>query len=94
MKKGLTRTNRVSLFLLFSFSFLLLTSCNRGPKVEFRRFDRMLFTSTASTMASHRAEYESELINFYPDDTVYMQELMDFVNDTVVRYVYRVSDSM
>lgn len=93
MRNGLTRFGRVSLFLAFASTFLLLSACG-GKKVEFRRFERMLFTSTENTMASHRAEYESDLINFYPDDTAYMHDLMDFVNDTVVRYIYRVSDSM
>ena len=95
MKNGLARKNRASLFLLFSLSILLLASCgNKKTPVKFQRFERMLFTSTEKTLASHRAEYESELINFYPDDTAYMSDLLFFINDSVVRYVYKVTDSV
>ena len=94
-ENGLARLNHASLFFLFTLSFLLLTTgCTKRVKVEFRRFERMLFTSTESTMASHRAEYDSELINFYPDDPSYMDDLREYINDSVVRYIYRVSDSM
>lgn len=88
-------TSHRSLTTLLLFSILLLTTgCTKKVKVEFRRFDKMLFTTSESSMASHHGEYDSELINFYPDDTAYMSDLREFINDTVVRYIYQVSDSL
>lgn len=87
-------TMRKVYIILLCLGAILASCCGKHAKVEFRRFERMLFTSTPNALASHKAEYESELINFYPDDTAYMADLLDFIDDTVVRYIYRVSDSV
>lgn len=85
---------RISRYLIVCIGAVVLCGCTKSVKVEFNRFEKMLFTSTESSMASHQAEYNTELINFYPQDTAYMNILREFLADSVVRYIYQVSDSV
>ena len=96
---GLTRITRASLFFLFPFSLFLLTHCGGRPeKVQFHRFEHLLFDTPVEQlqqeMINHRDEYTTELIVYEPEEPEFMDMTEDYVADPVMRDIYRITDSL
>lgn len=81
------------------FLALFICGCdgNRSD-VRFVRFEQVLFNTPtaqlAATLAANSADYNTPLLNIAPTDSRYMAMLGDFVSDTAMRYIYRVTDSL
>ena len=88
---------RNKLHLLLA-ALLLLTACNGGEEVTFRRLDQLLFTTPAGQLPeaikAHQEEYNTELISFYPDEPEFVQMTQEFVSDPVTRDIFRITDSL
>lgn len=61
------------------------------------RFDKVLFSTPPQqlpqTLAQHRSEFNTELLNLQPDNPEFMALLEGFVQDPTMRDIYRLVDS-
>lgn len=72
---------------------LLLTACgHQAEPVKIHRFEQLIFNSGHS--AADASDFNSPLLNYYPDDPEYMAQLHAFVSDSDMRYIYRKTDSL
>ena len=73
---------------------IALASCHRGGNsdVHFLRFEQFLLDENYAN--ANATQFDSPLLNYYPEDTQFMQMLQDFRNDEVVRYIYHITDSL
>lgn len=96
MKPHLLFKHRRAAFILFA---ALLAGCQPKPeRVNFIRFEQLLFDTPSDrleeVMKSHREEYNTELILFFPDEPEFMQMTIEFVSDPVMRDIYHITDSL
>lgn len=80
---------------------LLLAACHRTPDeaVPLHRFEKVLFDTPADQLPARLAEAKSgefgtDLLTLYPDDPAFMEMLAGFVQDPVMRDIYRITDSL
>lgn len=72
----------------------LLTACHgkKGDGVKFLRFEQFLLEPDHGGFDA--AQFDSPLINYYPDDPQFMAMVQDFQRDDAVQYIYHVTDSL
>ena len=75
-----------------------LSGCQHAEEVHFHRFEQLLFNTPTdqlqAELKAHQEEYNTELILLYPDEPEFMQMTQEFVEDPVMRDVYRITDSL
>lgn len=77
---------KYSLFILT----LIVVGCSKKTEpVKIHRFEQLLFTHQGNA-----ADFDSPLLNYYPDDSEFMRAVADFVSDPVVHRIYDVTDSL
>lgn len=75
------------------FLTILLAACGHQAKpVKIHRFEQLIFDGNHS--AASAGDFDSPLLNYYPDDPEYMAQLHAFVSDPDMRYIYRKTDSL
>ena len=90
----------IILFTLFAFLTSLTTSCKQKPveAVPLHRFEQVLFGTPADQLpakiASVRNEFSTDLLNLQPDNPDFMNLLIGFTEDPVMRDIYRIVDSV
>ena len=87
--------------LLATIVTLTLTGCNQPPTehhdgdIEIKRFEQTLFETSLDEMpqalAAFKKEYDSPLLNNYPDNPQFMADVAGFVSDSVVRHIYSIT---
>lgn len=88
----------LSAVIILGASFF--TNCKQTPveAVKIHRFDKVLFSTPPAnlpnTLAQHAAEFNTDLLNLQPDNPEFMQMLNGFVQDPVMRDIYRIADSV
>ena len=97
----LTKYRRKSVTLLMALAaFALMAACHHSPDeaVQLHRFDKVLFeTPTAqlqSKLMSLQNEYNTDLLNFQPNNPDFMQMVAGFVEDPTMKDIYRIVDSV
>ena len=90
--------SRILLCSLLSITIVSLVSCGRGNRahkdgnIEILRFEKLLFDTPASQLqgrlAKERSTYACPMLNIYPDDASYMNQVMGFVRDAAMRELY------
>lgn len=88
-----------ALCLCIVVAALALAGCSkRGEEVRFHRFEQLLFGAPTdqlpARLQSQQAEFDSELIVLFPDDPEFIQMTQGFVDDSVMRGVYHIVDSL
>ena len=78
---------------------MLLAACGgKQQEVHFARFEQLLFETPTSqlpdALRQHRSEFDSKLLEIRPTDPQYMQMLVGFVSDPVVRDIYQTTDRL
>ena len=78
---------------------LMAVACGgKGQEVHFLRFEHLLFESPVeklpAELKSHQAEFNTELFMIAPDVPEYIQTVQEFVEDPVMRDIYRITDSL
>ena len=69
---------------------LAFVACGHPAEpVKIHRFEQFLFANQGET-----ANFQTPLLNYYPDDPNFMAVLNDFRNDPIVRHIYEVTDSL
>ena len=77
-----------------------LTSCRQTPveAVPLHRFEQVLFNTPPdqlpATIAGVLGEFNTDLLNFQPDNPDFMNLLVAFTEDPVMRDIYRIVDSV
>ena len=90
----------IILFTLFAFLTSLTTSCKQKPveAVPLHRFEQVLFSTPADQLpdkiANVRNEFSTDLLNLQPDNPDFMNLLIGFTEDPVMRDIYRIVDSV
>ena len=90
----------IILLTIFAFTTSLFTSCNQNPveAVPLHRFEQVLFGTPADQLpakiASVRNEFSTDLLNLQPDNPDFMNLLIGFTEDPVMRDIYRIVDSV
>ena len=98
--KKLSAPFSIILFTLFAFLTSLTTSCKQKPveAVPLHRFEQVLFSTPADQLpdkiASVRNEFSTDLLNLQPDNPDFMNLLIGFTEDPVMRDIYRIVDSV
>lgn len=81
----------------------ILVACN-GKKnqghtdgIEFLRYEQILFDTPANDMPQRLSEFgkqfSSPLLNIFPDDPAFMEQLHGFTSDSIVRAIYNITNS-
>lgn len=90
---------------LFIFSFLAITAISCNGKVDSHndgditicRFEQTLFETPAEklpdALKAFATEFKSPLLNIHPYDPQYMAQLYDFIADSTVRDIYRITNN-
>lgn len=79
---------------------LLLAACHRTPDeaVPLHRFEKVLFATPAgqlpARLAEVRDEFNTELLALQPENPAFAEMLAGFVQDPVMRDIYRLTDSV
>ncbi len=98
--KKLSAPFSIILFTLFAFLTSLTTSCKQKPveAVPLHRFEQVLFSTPADQLpdkiANVRNEFSTDLLNLQPDNPDFMNLLIGFTEDPVMRDIYRIVDSV
>ena len=98
--KKLSAPFSIILFTLFAFLTSLTTSCKQKPveAVPLHRFEQVLFSTPADQLpdkiASVRNEFSTDLLNLQPDNPDFMNLLIGFTEDPVMRDIYHIVDSV
>lgn len=86
--------------LIASTTFLVLGACKHTPTptVQIHRFDKLLFETPVSQLQSQLIssgnEFNTELLNIYPNNPDFMNQLVAFVQDPLMQEVYHIIDSV
>ena len=60
--------------------------------ITIHRFEQELMEAPSKKLPEHlaqiRSEYNSSLLNIFPEDAEYMQQVMGFTHDSTIRYIY------
>lgn len=89
----------LSILALALFASTLISGCSQSGKtsIRFSRFERLLFDTPESqlqrALTDHRSEFDSELLNIYPENAQFMAQLSGFVSDPIMRQIYDITDS-
>lgn len=81
-------------------SLLTLTGCHHDnvEAVQLHRFDKLLFDTPSAQLPARlnaaREEYNTELLNFHPEDPQFVEMVQGFVQDPTMREIYRLTDSV
>ena len=91
-----------NLFIYSLLAIYLLASCKGTNErhddgdITIERFEQTLFDTPADqlqqALRDFKTKFNSPLLNIYPDDQLYMSQLADFMADSTVRDIYRISD--
>ena len=98
--KKLSAPFSIILFTLLAFLTSLTTSCKQKPveAVPLHRFEQVLFSTPADQLpdkiANVRNEFSTDLLNLQPDNPDFMNLLIGFTEDPVMRDIYRIVDSV
>lgn len=98
--KKLSAPFSIILFTLFAFLTSLTTSCKQKPveAVPLHRFEQVLFSTPADQLpdkiANVRNEFSTDLLNLQPDNPDFMNLLIGFTEDPVMRDIYHIVDSV
>ena len=98
--KKLSAPFSIILFTLFAFLTSLTTSCKQKPveAVPLHRFEQVLFSTPTDQLpdkiANVRNEFSTDLLNLQPDNPDFMNLLIGFTEDPVMRDIYRIVDSV
>ena len=90
----------IILFTLFASLTSLITSCKQKPveAVPLHRFEQVLFSTPADQLpdkiANVRNEFSTDLLNLQPDNPDFMNLLIGFTEDPVMRDIYHIVDSV
>ena len=84
--------------VLLVVTLLAATSCKHNDTdVNFRRFEKVLFETPAdqlqAKLTQQQSQFDSPLINFAPENPLYIEQLTAFVNDPFIKEIYRLTDS-
>lgn len=87
---------RLRTILCLAAGIIVLASCTqrKASPVTLHRFEQFLFEENNSEPTMHRTDFDSPLLNYYPEDANYRAMLHDFTTDPVVRDIYRTTDSL
>lgn len=73
----------------------IVTGCgHKAEPVTIHRFEQFLFAAPGDKSHGSAADFDSPLLNYYPEDPEFMGAVADFCNDPVVRRTYEVTDSL
>lgn len=68
---------------------------HKEGNIEIKRFEQVLFESSsdqmAQALADFKKEYDSPLLNNYPNDPQFMADVAGYVSDSVVRSIYSIT---
>ena len=91
-----------NLFIYSLLAICLLAGCkgtnerHNDGDITIERFEQTLFDTPADqlqqALRDFKTKFNSPLLNIYPDDQLYMSQLADFMSDSTVRDIYRISD--
>ena len=91
-----------NLFIYSLLAICLLAGCKGTNEqhddgdITIERFEQTLFDTPADqlqqALRDFKTKFNSPLLNIYPDDQLYMSQLADFMSDSTVRDIYRISD--
>lgn len=79
---------------------LLLAACHRTPDeaVQLHRFEKVLFDTPSgqlpARLAQAKEEFGTDLLALQPENPAFVEMLTGFVQDPVMRDVYRLTDSV
>lgn len=79
---------------------LLLAACHHTPDeaVQLHRFEKVIFDTPAdqlpARLAEARDEFSTDLLFMQPENPAYLEMLTGFVQDPVMRDIYRLTDSV
>lgn len=80
---------------------LMLAACHQTPDeaVPLHRFEKVLFDTPVDQLPARLAEaksgeFKTDLLTLYPEDPAFLEMLAGFVQDPVMRDIYRVTDSV
>ena len=92
-------TNYLILCLLI---LTLFSACDHSEKkksnsgVAFLRYEKVLFDSPSDVLPGKLSEikstFSSPLLNIFPDDPAFMEQLHGFTSDSIVRAIYNITD--
>ena len=97
----MNRRKLISLLSISVMAAMMLLSCggkaqrHEEGNIEIQRFDRVLFETPVSELRgavqTFAASFRSPLLTLYPDDPQFMLQLQDFMSDSTVRDIFRIT---
>ena len=94
----------ISRLLIYSLlTTILLLSCNseknkhRDGDIVFLRYEQVIFDSAEKELPQRLAEFKNQfkspLLNIFPDDQMFMEQLRGFIADGTVRDIYNITEN-
>lgn len=98
-RQRMAEAHRGASLLCILLAAAIMTACgSKKEEVRFHRFEQLLFDTPVeelqSTLTAREGEYSTPLLYVAPSDPNYMAMVTDFVTDSTMRYIYRVTDSL
>lgn len=73
-----------------------VNDAKKNDGVTFLRYEKVMFESSdtdlAQQLADFKSQYKSPLLNIFPDDPMFMEQLRGFINDSTVKDIYYITD--
>jgi len=89
--------------ILCSLLFTVFNACNHSEKkksddsIVFLHYEQVLFDSNPDVLPEKLSEFgkqfSSPLLNIFPDDPAFMEQLHGFTSDSIVRAIYNITNS-
>ena len=91
----------VSILIISLFSVTLLAGCGHGQKehdeddITILRYENVLFETPSqqlqTALLDFEQQYQSPLLNIFPDNPQFMTQLQGFINDSTIKEIYGIT---